>query len=55
MMDLAVLADASDAIICTASAVGCRLLAVMMGWESAMEMGNWVNIDGDYRWAGVWR
>ncbi|KAK1781058.1 cytochrome P450 [Copromyces sp. CBS 386.78] len=46
MMDLAVLADASDVVICTVSAVGCRLLAVMMGWESAVEKGNWVNIDG---------
>ncbi|KAK0624695.1 hypothetical protein B0T17DRAFT_616885 [Bombardia bombarda] len=35
VMDLAVLADASDVVVCTVSAVGCRLLAVMMGWESA--------------------
>jgi hypothetical protein len=53
MMDLAVLADASDVIVCTVSAVGCRLLAVMMGWESAMEEGNWVNIDGEYGWMGL--
>jgi hypothetical protein len=53
MMDLAVLADASDVIVCTVSAVGCRLLAVMMGWESAIEQGNWVNIDGGYGWMGL--
>lgn len=53
MMDLAVLAGASDAIVCTVSAVGCRLLAVMMGWEGAMEAGNWVNIDGGYGWMGL--
>ncbi|KAL2165284.1 hypothetical protein VTH06DRAFT_581 [Thermothelomyces fergusii] len=53
MMDLAVLAGASDVIICTVSAVGCRLLAVMMGWESAIERGNWVNIDGGYGWLGL--
>jgi hypothetical protein len=53
MMDLTVLADASDVIVCTVSAVGCRLLAVMMGWESAMEEGNWVNIDGEYGWMGL--
>jgi len=53
MMDLAVLADASDVIVCTVSAVGCRLLAVMMGWESAIEEGNWVNIDGGYGWMGL--
>jgi hypothetical protein len=50
MMDLAVLAEASDVVVCTVSAAGCRLLAVMMGWESAMEKGNWVNIDGRYEW-----
>ncbi|GKT54903.1 LOW QUALITY PROTEIN: hypothetical protein ColTof3_02242 [Colletotrichum tofieldiae] len=53
MMDLAVLASASDAIVCTVSAMGCRLLAVMMGWESAMESGNWVNVDGPYGWTGL--
>ncbi|KAK3336802.1 hypothetical protein B0T19DRAFT_350377 [Cercophora scortea] len=53
MMDLAVLADASDAVICTVSAVGCRLLAVMMGWDSAVEKGNWINVDGGYGWMGV--
>lgn len=53
VMDLAVLADVSDVVICTVSATGCRLLAVMMGWESAMETGNWVNVDGDFRWTGL--
>ncbi|KAK1830016.1 hypothetical protein QBC39DRAFT_412110 [Podospora conica] len=53
MMDLAVLADSSDAVVCTASAVGCRLLAVMMGWGSAMERGDWRNIDGGMGWVGV--
>lgn len=53
MMDLAVLADVSDVVICTVSAMGCRLLAVMMGWEDAMESNKWINIDGHYRWTGV--
>ena len=53
MMDLAVLVDVSDVIVCAVSAVGCRLLAVMMGWESAMDEGNWVNIDGGYGWMGL--
>lgn len=53
MMDLAVLAEASDTIVCAVSATGCRLLAVMMGWESAVEKGRWVNIDGDYGWWAV--
>ncbi|TRX97912.1 hypothetical protein FHL15_001122 [Xylaria flabelliformis] len=53
VMDLAVLAEASDTVICTMSAMGCRLLAVMMGWDKAMARGNWVNIDGDYSWTGI--
>jgi hypothetical protein len=53
MMDLAVLADASDFVICTVSAMGCRLLAVMMGWDSAFASGRWINIDGDYGWMAV--
>ena len=55
MMDLAVLAEVSDSIVCAVSATGCRLLAVMMGWEAAMEQGRWINIDGadEYGWWAV--
>ncbi|GAP83512.2 hypothetical protein SAMD00023353_0201190 [Rosellinia necatrix] len=52
-MDLAVLGEASDTIICTMSATGCRLLAVMMGWDKAMDRGNWINIDGSFMWTGI--
>ncbi|KAG5986475.1 hypothetical protein E4U52_000214 [Claviceps spartinae] len=53
MMDLAVLAGASDKVFCGVSAMGCRLLAVMMGWERAMQEGGWVNVDGGYGWGGL--
>lgn len=53
MMDLAVLSEASDTVICTMSAMGCRLLAVMMGWDKAMIHEKWVNIDGDFLWTGI--
>lgn len=53
LMDLAILAHGSDALICTISATGCRLMAVMMGWEKAINHGDWVNIDGNYQWAGL--
>ncbi|KAL2258463.1 hypothetical protein VTK26DRAFT_8218 [Humicola hyalothermophila] len=53
VMDLAVLAGASDAVVCAVSAIGCRLLAVMMGWQKAMEEGAWVNVDGGYGWMGL--
>ncbi|KUJ22498.1 uncharacterized protein LY89DRAFT_664314 [Mollisia scopiformis] len=53
LMDLAVLGRASDRIVCTVSSMGCKVLAVMMGWESAVVDGRWVNIDGDFEWRGV--
>ncbi|CAL3962160.1 unnamed protein product [Diplocarpon coronariae] len=53
LMDLAVLGRSSDRIICTVSSMGCKVLAVMMGWERAMAQGSWVNIDGDFEWRGV--
>ncbi|PHH58859.1 hypothetical protein CDD80_1943 [Ophiocordyceps camponoti-rufipedis] len=54
MMDLAVLAGASDKVVCAVSAMGCRLLAVMMGWDRAFEQGGWVNVDrGRSGWTGL--
>jgi hypothetical protein len=53
LMDLAVLGQASDSIVCTVSSMGCKILAVMMGWERAVVKGAWVNIDGDFEWRGV--
>lgn len=52
MLDLAVLSKA-DTMVCTVSSVGCRLLAVMMGWDKAILQGNWRNIDGQFDWKGV--
>ncbi|KAH6612618.1 hypothetical protein C7974DRAFT_81516 [Boeremia exigua] len=52
LMDLAVLGRA-DAMVCTVSSVGCKLLAVMMGWEKAMVQGRWRNIDGSFDWKGI--
>lgn len=53
MMDLAVLAGASDHVVCAVSAMGCRLLGVMMGWERGISGGGWKNVDGDYGWTGI--
>ncbi|CAM1506780.1 Fc.00g064210.m01.CDS01 [Cosmosporella sp. VM-42] len=53
MMDLAVLAGGSDKVVCAVSAMGCRLLAVMMGWENAIDAEGWVNVDGSYGWTGI--
>jgi hypothetical protein len=53
MMDLAVLAGASDKVVCAVSAMGCRLLGVMLGWERAMDHEDWINVDGGYGWGGL--
>ena len=52
LLDLAVLGRA-DRVVCAVSSVACRLLAVMMGWEAAIEHGAWQSVDGDFDWTGV--
>lgn len=52
MLDLAVLGRA-DRIVCAVSSAGCRLLAVMMGWEEAVRKKRWRNVDGGFGWRGV--
>lgn len=55
MMDLAVLADLTEGggVVCAVGAMGCRLLAVMMGAERAFARGEWVNVDGEFGWNGA--
>ncbi|CAD6441598.1 ef2b15d3-9fb4-4248-b272-00d5474fac15 [Sclerotinia trifoliorum] len=53
LMDLTVLGKASDKIVCTVSSTGCRILAVMMGWEKAIDQGGFVNVDGNFDWRGI--
>ncbi|KAF2109087.1 hypothetical protein BDV96DRAFT_503476 [Lophiotrema nucula] len=52
LLDLAVVSKA-DTVVCTVSSIGCRILAVMMGWESAINQNNWRNVDGDFDWKGI--
>lgn len=56
MLDLAVLADMTSepggGIVCAVSSMGCRLLAVMMGYERAFGRGEWRNVDGEFGWNG---
>lgn len=52
LLDLAVLGQA-DAVVCGVSSVSCRVLAVMMGWEKAIQEGQWRNVDGDWFWKGI--
>ncbi len=52
LLDLAVLGQ-SNRVVCGVSSVGCRLLAVMMGWEKAIVEGGWRNVDGQWDWKGI--
>ncbi|EEH19082.1 hypothetical protein PABG_01401 [Paracoccidioides brasiliensis Pb03] len=52
LLDLAVLGQ-SDAVVCGVSSIACRLLAVMLGWEKAIEQGKWKNVDGTWHWKGI--
>lgn len=49
LLDLKVVSSA-DGVVCGVSSVGCRLLAVMMGWERGMVEGRWKNVDGEFGW-----
>jgi hypothetical protein len=49
LLDLAVL-GASDGVVCAVGSAGCRLVAVMMGWEAVAE-GRWVNVDDGRGWS----
>lgn len=49
LLDLKVVSGA-DGVVCGVSSVGCRLLAVMMGWERGMVKGRWKNVDGEFGW-----
>jgi len=55
LLDLAVLGKA-DTVVCTVSSVSCRLLGVMLGWESMLGKDaerRWRNVDGSFEWKGV--
>ena len=52
LLDLAVVGKA-DKIVCGVSSVGCRLLAVMMGWEKGIVQHKWHNVDGDFDWKSI--
>ncbi|KAF7514194.1 hypothetical protein GJ744_004519 [Endocarpon pusillum] len=52
LLDLAVLGQ-SDKIVCAVSSYGCRILAVMMGWERGIVQGGWRNVDGEFSWRGL--
>ncbi|KAI9739611.1 MAG: hypothetical protein M1834_006329 [Cirrosporium novae-zelandiae] len=52
LLDLAVLGQ-SDKVVCAVSSVGCRILAVMMGWDKGIVQRDWRNVDGGFEWRGI--
>lgn len=54
LMDLAALSAMTEGggVVCAVSAMGCRILAVMMGEERAFGRGEWRNVDGGFGWNG---
>lgn len=52
LLDLVILGQA-DRVVCAVSSHTCRVLAVMMGWERAVEKGEWRNVDGDWGWRSL--
>lgn len=54
LMDLAALSGMTEGggVVCAVSAMGCRILAVMMGEERAFGRGEWRNVDGGFGWNG---
>ncbi|EHL02567.1 hypothetical protein M7I_1361 [Glarea lozoyensis 74030] len=53
LMDLAVLGQASDKIVCTVSSAGCRILAIMLGWDKSFDKAGFMNVDGTFDWRGI--
>jgi hypothetical protein len=53
LLDLKVLGELSDHVVCGVSAIGCRILAVLMGWERGIKQGGWESVDGDFDWVGI--
>jgi hypothetical protein len=51
VLDVAVLARASDAAVCAISSASCRVLGVAMGWEGVRSGGKWVNVDDGRGWS----
>jgi hypothetical protein len=52
LLDLVILGQA-DRVVCAVSSHTCRVLAVMMGWERAIEKGEWTNVDGEWGWRSL--
>ena len=49
LLDLAVLSQ-TDGVVCAVSSAACRLMGVMMGWESVVGK-RWVNVDDGRGWS----
>jgi hypothetical protein len=46
-------AGTAEEVVCAGGSATCRLLAVLMGWERAIEDEGWVDVDGGFPWRGI--
>jgi len=40
-------------VVCAGNSATCRLLAVVVGWDAAIEKDRWRDVDGGIGWSGV--
>ncbi|GAB7359245.1 hypothetical protein MBLNU230_g5902t1 [Neophaeotheca triangularis] len=50
LLDLAVLGQGADGVVCAVGSAGCRVLGVMGGWEAVVG-GRWRNVDDGRGWS----
>jgi len=51
--DVKILGETAGKLFCGGNGNTCRVLAVVMGWQKAVEEEGWVNVDGGGGWFGV--
>ncbi|CUS12921.1 unnamed protein product, partial [Tuber aestivum] len=51
--DVKILGEAASTLFCGGNGNTCRVLAVVMGWQTAVEEKGWVNVDDGRGWFGV--
>lgn len=51
--DVKILGETTEKLFCGGNGNTCRVMAVVMGWQKAVEEEGWVNVDDGRGWFGV--
>ncbi|KAG0635758.1 hypothetical protein HOY80DRAFT_926728 [Tuber brumale] len=51
--DVKILGETAGGLFCGGNGNTCRVLAVIMGWQTAVEEEGWVNVDDGRGWFGI--